>query len=76
MGNYVVIALGDASRDFRGMIKLNDTAAEIWGYINEGKTLDEIAAVMLEKYEIDEEKLRADIEATTKTLAEQGILEL
>lgn len=29
-GQAVVIATGDASRDFHGMVKLNQTAAVVW----------------------------------------------
>ena len=38
MGNYVVIATGEESRGFHGMVKLNETAANIWSYISEGKS--------------------------------------
>lgn len=75
MGNHVVIATGEASKKFHGMVKLNDTAAEIWGYISENKSLDEIVSCMLEKYEVDEEKLRQDVTKTIKTLKEQGFIE-
>ncbi len=75
MGNYVVVATGEASRDFHGMIKLNDTAAEIWESISKGMSEDEIASSMLEKYEVDGEKLRADIAKTVNTFKEQGFIE-
>ncbi len=76
MGSHVVIALGEASRDFHGMVKLNDTAAEIWGYISEGKDTEGIISAMLEKYEVGEEKLREDVEKTINTLSEQGFIEV
>ncbi len=75
MDNNVVIALGEASRDFHGMLKLNDTAAEIWEYIAEGKDVDGIVACMLEKYEVEEAKLREDVEKIIKSLTEQGFIE-
>ena len=75
MDNYVVIAVGEASRNFQGMVKLNETAATIWGYIAEGKELDEITALMLEKYDVEESILRADIEKILKTLEQQGFIE-
>ena len=37
MGNNVVVAVGEASKSFRGMIKLNGTATAIWKLIEEGK---------------------------------------
>ena len=76
MGNNVVIATGAASKKFHGMVKLNDTAAEIWGYISSGMDSETICKTMLEKYEVDETLLRADIEKTVKTLIEQGFIEL
>ncbi len=76
MGNHMVIATGEASKNFHGMVKLNDTAAEIWKYIAEGKSEDEIFASMLEKYEVDEDKLRDDISSTVKTLLKQGFIEI
>ena len=75
MGNFVVIATGEVSRDFHGMVKLNETAAEIWGYVAEGKELDAIVAEMLSKYDVDEAKLRADIESTLETFKKQGFIE-
>ena len=76
MGNNVVIATGAASKNFHGMVKLNDTAAEIWGYISEGLSTDVIFEKMLEKYEVEESLLRQDIEKTVSALAEQGFIEL
>ena len=76
MGNHVVIATGEASKNFHGMVKLNDTAAEIWGYVAENKSVDEIVSCMLEKYEVDEAQLRPDVEKTLKTLVEQGFIEI
>ena len=75
MGNNVVIATGAASKNFHGMVKLNDTAAEIWGYISDGMETDAICEKMLEKYDVDETLLRSDVEKTIKTLAEQGFVE-
>ncbi len=75
MGSHVVIALGDASRDFHGMLKLNETAARIWGYISEGKTKDEMLSCMLECYDVDKEKLRLDIESSIKFLENKGFIE-
>ncbi len=75
MGSYVVVAIGEASQSFHGMVKLNETAAEIWENIAAGKTVDEMIAAMLEKYEVDGEKLREDVESTIKTFDEQGFIE-
>ena len=75
MGNYVVIATGEESRNFHGMVKLNETAANIWNYIAEGKSEDEIVAAMMNEYEVEEQQLRADIKKTVEILVAQGLVE-
>ena len=76
MGNNVVIATGAQSKNFHGMVKLNDTAAEIWGYIADGLSTDAICETMLKKYDVEPSLLRADVEKTVKTLTDQGFIEL
>ncbi len=75
MGNSVVIATGEASVNFRGMVKLNATASEIWEAINEGKNEDEICSELLKKYEADAETVKKDVQSILKTLLEQGFIE-
>ena len=43
-GQAVVIATGDASRDFHGMVKLNQTAAVVWHGVEEGLDVKAIGA--------------------------------
>ena len=76
MGNHVVIATGAQSRSFHGMVKLNDTAAEIWELIAKGLDEDAIVEKMSEDYEVDADTLRADVQKTVKTLVEQGFVEI
>ncbi len=76
MGNSVVIATGETSLNFRGMVKLNPTAAEIWKAIEDGKSKKEICSALLDKYEIDAETVENDVEKTIKTLTEQGFIEV
>jgi hypothetical protein len=75
MGNYVVVAIGEASRNFRGMIKLNATAADIWNCISKGMDEAGIYDALFDKYEVDGEVLRADIRSTVETLRANGLLE-
>lgn len=76
MGNHVVIATGEQSKNFHGMVKLNNTAAKIWEYIANGLDEDGICAAMLEEYDVDEKLLREDIQKAVKTLIEQGFVEI
>lgn len=76
MGSYVVIAVGAASKSFRGMVKLNDTAADIWKCIDCGFSQKEICDMLFEKYDAPREKIESDVDAVIHNLAEQGFVEL
>ena len=55
-GQIMVIATGEASKDFHGMIKLNSTGKVIWLGLQEGLTETEITARLQEQFEVDSEK--------------------
>lgn len=71
----IVVASGEASKSFHGMIKLNDSAADIWGWISENLSENEIAAKLAEKYEIAPQKAAEDTRAMIEQMLEAGIFE-
>ena len=75
MGNYVVIAVGDAAASFRGMVNLNDTAARVWQLIGEGLDRDGICDAMEEEYDVDRKKLEEDVDTIIETLISGGFAE-
>ncbi len=60
-GQTMVIAIGEISKTFKGMIKLNATAKDIWLYIEKGLTIDEIINEMIEKYDVSKDIIEKDI---------------
>ena len=76
MGNAVVIAVGEASRSFRGMVQLNSTAADIWELIEKGCSELEICDAICEKFEVSREVAEQDVKKTLDMLSAQGIIEL
>ena len=71
----IVIASGKASHDFHGMVKLNDSAADIWEWISEGSAEEDIAARLAEKYELPIDKAKADTASMISQMTEAGLLE-
>jgi hypothetical protein len=55
--------------------ELNDTASFIWKQFNGNHTLREIAARLVEEYEIDTATALADIERLATALGEKGLLQ-
>ncbi len=73
-GQNMVIATGEASKDFHGMIKLNNTGKEIWQGMQDGLSETEIAKVLQEKYEIDIEKAEQDTREFIGKMLEMGFV--
>ena len=61
-GSYVVVAVGAASKDFRGVIKLNGSGAFLWKVLEkEDKSTEDLVKALLDEYEIDEETAKKDV---------------
>ena len=73
-GQIMVIATGEASKDFHGMIKLNSTGKVIWLGLQEGLAEAEIAARLQEQFEVDSEKATQDTRAFLQQMEEMGFL--
>ena len=72
----IVIATGEMSKSFHGMVKLNDSGADIWEWISEGNDEATVAKKLSEKYELSEEKAAADTKAMISQMADAGLLEV
>jgi hypothetical protein len=55
---------------------LDAVGTRIWQLIREGKDLLGIHATLLEEYEVEESRLRADLEAIIKQACERGLISL
>lgn len=73
-GQNMVIATGEASKDFHGMIKLNNTGKDIWQGLQEGLTEAEIARRLQEKYQIENEKAEQDTKEFVGKMLEMGFV--
>ncbi len=73
-GQNMVIATGEASKDFHGMIKLNSTGKEIWQGLQEGLSESEIAKKLQEIYEVEETQALQDIEEFIGQMLEMGFV--
>ena len=74
-GNYIVVAVGDAVKNFNGIINLNETGAFLWKRLEEGATEEQLKESLLNEYEVDDEIAERDIKAFINKLAEKGLLD-
>ena len=76
MGQSVAVPVGETSKNFHGMIKLNASGAEIWKDLEKGLTKEQIAQKIVDQYdaiEMDEALLK--VEKFLNKLQDAGIIE-
>lgn len=72
-GDVILVPIGDASIQIKGLLTLNETGERIWDLLPQCDNEEAIVRQMLEEYEIDEATLRADV---TDFLSELKKLEI
>lgn len=70
-GEVVLLDMG--SENYFG---LDVIGSEIWNLLKEGKTLQEIYDILLERYEVMPEKLKEDLEEFVSKLLESGLVSI
>ena len=74
-GENFAIATGKAAKEFNGLVKNNPTAAFIFELLKTEQTEDSIVAAMLEKYDVDESIVRADVKELLDILKSKNLIE-
>ncbi len=74
-GQPVVVAVGAASQYFNGMVRLNATSEFLFEKLQKETSEDELVKAVVEKYEVDEETARKDVQSFVETLVKPGIIE-
>lgn len=73
-GQNVAVAIGEASKSFHGMIKLNDTGLIIWNALAKDVTEDGIVEAILEQYDVSREQAAEDVHKFVEVLKDAGIV--
>ncbi len=61
---YIVVTVGDASKNFNGVIRLNESGAFLWQSIQDGAdSREKLIQAMLDRYEdLDQETAEKDLD--------------
>ena len=74
-GSWIAVAVGETSKTFHGMVRLNETGAFLWKKMTEtDRTVDELVDALLAEYEVDRETATRDVENLVNQFRESGIL--
>ena len=75
-GCFIVTGDGRSPVDFSKVISVNETAAYLWNEVKDKEfTVDDLAALLTARYEVDEATAKADAQKLTDTWREAGLLE-
>ncbi len=74
-GNNVVVAVGEQSRNFNGIIKLNESGMFLWEKLYGGIERNELIDAFLEEYDVDRATAENDIDAFIEVLKNAGAIE-
>ena len=72
--DYVAVSL-DNPEDFHGIIKLNESGAEVFRLLSDGNEEGQIVQKMMEKYQLDEPTAKKAVTIVIERLNEAGLLE-
>lgn len=71
-GALVLVPVGEASRDFPGMITMNPTSAYLWEQLATEQTAESLIQALLDRYDVTPEQAKADVEKFLHTLTLVG----
>ena len=75
MDYYFIMGVGKDAYVPNQILSLNETGAFLWNVLKEGAEPDELAAHLVEEYEVDEVTARKDVEIFLSRLREKGLVE-
>lgn len=73
-GSLVIVPVGAAVMAFPGMITINATAAFLWEKLETEQTVESLTAALMERYEVEEDRAKADVIAFVERLQPTGAL--
>ena len=74
-GKHIVVAVGEASKSFNGLIRLNETACFLWEKLVKGSSKDELVKALTDEYEVDNKTAEESVDEFINTLKGARLLD-
>lgn len=74
-GQDFLVPLGAKVRDMNCLITLNPTGRCIWELLAEDRSIEEMAAEISERFDVDKEKAHSDVQAFLDDIGRFGLLQ-
>ena len=73
-GNFIVVAVGSAVKQFNGVITLNETGSFLWKKLQDGCEKQDLVNAVLDEYDVTEDVAEKDVTAFIEKLNGAGLL--
>ena len=73
--NYIVVPIGEASKQFNGMITLNETSAFLWNFLMKGTTEEKLVDELMKTYDVSREIAIKDVKSFIYELEKINVLD-
>lgn len=74
-GDIILVPVGDASLEIKGLITLNETGEFLWDALEKAENEGALAAMLAAEYDVDMATTEADTKVFLQKLKELGIIE-
>ena len=74
-GQDLLVPLGAKVMDMNSLITLNATGRRVWELLAEDRSVEYLVAEVVEQFDVDQERARADVQAFLDDLGRLGLLE-
>lgn len=71
----VAVPTGKLVNEFQGIIKLTQSAKFIWDLLQEDTTIEKLIDALVQKYELERDTAKADVERFVNNLKSANIIE-
>ena len=75
-GTHIVVPVGERVIDFKGMMILNSLSADVWSFLSEHRSYEEVVEYILETYEVDRRTAESDLNDLIERMEASGVIEL
>ena len=73
-GETVLVPTGATAQEYNGMMTLEGIGGFVWDHIEEADSLDDLAAMITNEYEVDSETAKKDVKRFIQQLIDAGMV--
>lgn len=73
-GSWIVVPIGQRVVEFRGLMTLSESGAQLWRKLESGADVEDLVALLMAEYDMDEKTVRDDIREFLSAVGAKGLI--